>query len=172
MQDLLIVGLFKDAVKVREVIDRFEEEGFIESISVVSKKDTEDEAEVDKVKGDVEDGAAAGATVGGVAGALAGLAVGLGVLTVPGGPLLVAGPLTSAWTAGGAVAGALTGGLVGGLIDWGIPENKAERFKDSVYAGETLVAVTVEDSENEEMIKKSFHDHGANTVETFKRDEM
>jgi uncharacterized membrane protein len=169
---LINCGLFEDSMRAREVINRLEEEGFVESISVVSKKAHEDEAEVDQIKGSAEEGAAAGATVGGVAGALAGLAIGLGLIALPGGPLIVGGPLTAAWTAGGAVAGAVTGGLVGGLVDWGIPKRKAEEFKDSVYAGETLVAVTVEDPANEELIRNSFHEHGANTVETFRKDEL
>lgn len=81
-------------------------------------------------------------------GAVVGALVGLGVALIPGiGPVLAVGPLAAALMAGiGAAAGAVTGGVVASLVDFGIPEEEAHVYAESLRRGATLVSVTTDDS--------------------------
>lgn len=80
-------------------------------------------------------------------GAVVGALVGLGVALIPGiGPVLAVGPLAAALMAGiGAAAGAVTGGVVASLVDFGIPEEEAHVYAESLRRGATLVSVTTDD---------------------------
>ncbi len=81
-------------------------------------------------------------------GAVVGALVGLGVALIPGiGPVLAVGPLAAALMAGiGAAAGAVTGGVVASLVNFGIPEEEAHVYAESLRRGATLVSVTTDDS--------------------------
>ncbi len=81
-------------------------------------------------------------------GAVVGALVGLGVALIPGiGPVLAVGPLAAALMAGiGAAAGAVTGGVVASLVDFGIPEEEAHVYAESLRRGATLVSVTTDDT--------------------------
>ncbi|MBT3071038.1 hypothetical protein KKP04_09165 [Rhodomicrobium sp. Az07] len=86
------------------------------------------------------DAAATGATLGGVAGAGAGILASLGVVAIPGiGPLVAAGVLAT--TLAGAATGAVAGGLLGGLVAYGISEDEAEVYAESLKRGGTLVSL-------------------------------
>ncbi len=81
-------------------------------------------------------GAGAGAAIGGVAGLLLGL-VGF---AIPGiGPILAAGPIAAAFTAGG--IGAAAGGIFGALKRMNIPESDARYYADAVRSGCALLLV-------------------------------
>ena len=85
-----------------------------------------------------------GAVTGGVVGGLTGVLLGLGVLAIPGfGPVLAAGPLVAGLA--GAGIGAAVGGLVGALVSWGVPQDEAELYAESVRRGSILVGVKTED---------------------------
>jgi hypothetical protein len=81
-------------------------------------------------------------------GAVVGTLVGLGVALIPGvGPVLAAGPLAAALMAGiGAAAGAATGGVVASLVDFGVPEEEAHVYAESLRRGSTLVSINVDES--------------------------
>lgn len=81
-------------------------------------------------------------------GAVVGTLVGLGVALIPGvGPVIAAGPLAAALMAGiGAAAGAATGGVVASLVDFGVPEEEAHVYAESLRRGSTLVSVNVDDA--------------------------
>ncbi len=107
------------------------------------------EVDADDVTDDTPaEGAGKGAIIGGSIGAVVGLAAVAGVVPVIG-PLLAAGPLATALgltgalgsVAAGTLTGAAAGGLVGALVNLGVSDEHAERYEESVRAGNILVAV-------------------------------
>lgn len=108
----------------------------------------------EQVAGDV----AAGAVTGGVVGGLTGVLLGLGVLAIPGfGPVLAAGPLVAGLA--GAGIGAAVGGLVGALVSWGVPEDEAELYAESIRRGSILVGVKTEDERAQQAVNV-MNNHG------------
>ncbi|HET6553509.1 MAG TPA: hypothetical protein VFG49_08230 [Dyella sp.] len=108
-----------------------------------------------------------GATAGGVAGLGVGAAVGwlagIGALAIPGlGPFIAAGPIMAAL--GGAAVGGAAGGLIGGLVGLGMPEYEAKRYDAKVRAGNILISVHVETSEQRSLAKDIFKNHGAEDI--------
>jgi len=101
----------------------------------------------DQMASDVTTGAVTGGVVGGVTGVL----LGLGVLAIPGfGPVLAAGPLVAGLA--GAGLGAAVGGLVGALVSWGVPQEEAELYAESVRRGSILVGVKTEDERAQQAV--------------------
>ncbi|MBJ7535485.1 general stress protein [Rhodomicrobium vannielii ATCC 17100] len=95
------------------------------------------------------DAAATGATLGGVAGAGAGMLASLGLVAIPGiGPLVAAGVLAT--TLAGAATGAVAGGLLGGLVAYGITEDEAEVYAESLKRGGTLVSLRAAEDKADE----------------------
>lgn len=97
-----------------------------------------------------------GAVIGGSIGAIAGLATAAGIIPVIG-PILAAGPLVTALgigagalgtTAAGAATGAIAGGLIGALVSLGANEEHAKKYEDRVLAGDVLLAVHADESQN------------------------
>ena len=92
------------------------------------------------------EGAVVGASTGGVIGGTLGWIAGIGALAIPGvGPFIAAGPILAALS--GAAVGAAVGGIAGGLIGLGIPEIEAKRYEGKVKAGNILLSVHTENSE-------------------------
>src|SRR5512141_1302857 len=92
------------------------------------------------------EGAVTGAGTGGVLGGALGWIVGIGALAIPGvGPFIAAGPIMAALS--GAAIGAAAGGIAGGLIGLGIPEIEAKRYDGRIKAGNLLISVHTENSE-------------------------
>ena len=92
------------------------------------------------------EGATTGATAGGVLGGTLGLLAGIGALAIPGlGPFIAAGPIMAALS-GSAVGGGL-GLLVGALVGAGIPEYEAKKYEDALKAGNCLICVRTENSD-------------------------
>jgi len=117
------------------------------------------------------EGAAGGALVGGVTGGLVGLLAGIGTLAIPGlGALIAAGPILA--TLSGAAAGAATGGVVGGLIGLGLPEYEARRYGEKLTQGNYLLAVHVENGDEETLAENIFSHHGADDIASMREDEV
>ena len=109
------------------------------------------------------EGAAAGAGTGGVIGGALGWIVGIGALAIPGvGPFIAAGPIMAALS--GAAIGAAAGGIAGGLIGLGIPELEAKRYEGKVKAGNLLLSVHTENSEEITRAKDIFKQAGAQDI--------
>lgn len=109
------------------------------------------------------EGAVAGAGTGGVIGATLGWIVGIGALAIPGvGPFIAAGPIMAALS--GAAIGATAGGIAGGLIGLGIPELEAKRYEGKVKAGNVLISVHTEDSDEIARAKNIFKNAGAEDI--------
>ena len=106
------------------------------------------------------EGAVAGAGTGGVIGGALGWIAGIGALAIPGvGPFIAAGPIIAALS--GAAIGAAAGGIAGGLIGLGIPEIEAKRYEGKIKAGNLLISVHTENSDEIKRAKEIFTRAGA-----------
>ena len=109
------------------------------------------------------EGAVTGASTGGVIGGALGWIAGIGALAIPGvGPFIAAGPIMAALS--GAAIGATAGGIAGGLIGLGIPELEAKRYEGKVKAGNLLISVHTENSEEITRAKDIFTNAGAQDI--------
>ena len=109
------------------------------------------------------EGAVAGAGTGGVIGGALGWIAGIGALAIPGvGPFIAAGPIIAALS--GAAIGATVGGVAGGLIGLGIPELEAKRYEGKIKAGNILISVHTENSEEITRAKDIFTKAGAQDI--------
>src|SRR5450631_1303765 len=109
------------------------------------------------------EGAITGAGTGGVVGGALGWIAGIGALAIPGvGPFIAAGPILAALS--GAAVGAAVGGIAGGLLGLGIPEIEAKRYEGKVKAGNLLISVHTENSEEITRAKDIFTNVGAQDI--------
>jgi hypothetical protein len=109
------------------------------------------------------EGAIAGVAGGGLLGGALGLLAGAGILALPGlGPLLVAGPLLAALS--GAAAGAAVGGVGGALVGLGIPEFEARLYEGRLKGGNILLAVHVENRNEQTRAEEILRNGGATDV--------
>jgi hypothetical protein len=109
------------------------------------------------------EGAVTGAGTGGVVGGALGWIAGIGALAIPGvGPFIAAGPIIAALS--GAAVGAAVGGIAGGLIGLGIPELEAKRYEGKIKAGNILISVHTDSSEEITRAKDIFTKAGAQDI--------
>jgi uncharacterized membrane protein len=171
-----VVGVFAAREEAEKAINELHNEADVptDDISYVYRNSEGEvkEADADDIARDtMGESAGKGAAVGGTIGALAGLATFAGVLPVVG-PLFAAGPLAAALgfggAAGAAVAGGATGAAVGGIIGvlgrLGVSSEHAQRYADSVEAGNILVAVHAEEDAD---VASILTRHGATDVESY-----
>ena len=131
------------------------------SVLFPDKETTRDFAHEKNTK--APEGAVTGASAGGVIGGALGWIVGIGALAIPGvGPFIAAGPIMAALS--GAAIGAATGGIAGGLIGMGIPELEAKRYEGKVKAGNLLLSVHTENSDEISRAKEIFTKAGAQDI--------
>jgi hypothetical protein len=131
------------------------------SVLFPDKRTTRDFAHEKSTK--APEGAVTGAGTGGVLGGALGWIAGIGALTIPGvGPFIAAGPLMAALS--GAAVGAAVGGIAGGLIGLGIPELEAKRYEGKVKAGNLLISVHTENSDEIAQAKDIFTRAGAQDI--------
>ena len=139
-----VTQVYDDRGRAREAVAALEAAGFApDKISIVARHDETEPVE------DTASGLMTGAALGGVAGAGAGLLTALGVIAVPGlGPLVAAGALATTLT--GAASGAVAGGLLGALLDYGLTDEEAHVYAESIRRGGTLVSVRAPDDRADE----------------------
>lgn len=117
------------------------------------------------------EGATKGASAGAIVGALAGIVATAGIIPVVG-PFFAAGPILAGLgiagavgtTAAGAVGGAVVGGIIGALANLGIGKENAKRYEDYVLAGNILLSVLAERSDE---IESAMVGHNAIDVKTY-----
>jgi hypothetical protein len=161
--------------QAESIVNELKMAGFSDNdISVLfpDKTGTKDFAHEHNTK--APEGAATGAGTGGVVGGALGWLAGIGVLAIPGaGPFIAAGPIMAALS--GAAVGAAVGGITGALIGMGIPEYEAKRYEGKIRAGNILISVHSENSEETKRAKEIFEQAGAldisATTEAGVRDE-
>jgi hypothetical protein len=150
--------------QAERIIDRLKIANFANNdISVLfpDKGTTRDFAHEKNTK--APEGAVAGAGTGGVLGGALGWIAGIGALAIPGvGPFIAAGPIVAALS--GAAVGATVGGVAGALIGLGIPEIEAKRYEGKVKAGNILVSVHTENSDEIARAKDIFKQAGAQDI--------
>ena len=109
------------------------------------------------------EGATTGVGAGGLLGGGLGWLVGIVSLAIPGvGPFIAAGPIMAAMA--GAAVGAAAGGLTGALIGLGIPEYEAKQYDGKIRAGNVLISVHAEDSDEVSRAKAIFEREGAHDI--------
>src|SRR5438045_2154504 len=147
----------KTCFQAEEIIERLQAYFSTGEISVLvsDREGRPDSGHVMATK--APEGATTGAAAGGVIGGVIGLLAGTGALAIPGtGPFMAAGPIMAALS--GVAIGGATGGIVGGLIGLGIPEIEAKRYEEKLRAGNYLVAVHTDGSDEEHRAKSIFKD--------------
>ncbi len=152
--------------QAEQIVDRLRSEGFSNNdISALfpDKETSRDFAHEKHTK--APEGAATGAGTGGLLGGALGWLAGVGTLAIPGvGPLIAAGPIVAALS--GAAVGAAVGGIAGALIGMGIPEYEAKRYEGKVKAGNILISVHTESSDEVAQAKEIFKSAGAQDIAT------
>jgi len=161
-----VFGIVKSYTQAEQVVEHLQSAGFAASEISALLPDNQGEHDFGHVKATkAPEGATTGAATGGVTGGVLGLLAGIGALAIPGvGPFIAAGPIMAALS--GAAVGATTGGVVGGLIGLGIPEIEAKRYEDKLKAGNYLIAVHAQDSDEERLAKEIFKNAGAEDIST------
>ena len=159
-----VIGMVETQMQAERIVSEVQSGGVSPTqISVLfpDKQGTKDFAHEHNTK--APEGAIAGVGAGGVIGGTIGLLAGIGALAIPGvGPLIAAGPLMAALS--GAAAGATVGGVAGALIGLGIPELEAKAYEGKIRGGNILIAVHVENTEDEKRAKVVFEKHQAHDV--------
>lgn len=136
-----VVGTYKSMKEAETAVKKLTDSSFpIEQISIVAKNlESEKELHGFVTRGDVaRSSAGTGAWVGGLFGVL----IGAAFLWVPGvGPLIVAGPLSTALLGGlqGAAVGAGAGSLLGVLAGWSVKKKHILKYEEKVKGGSYLV---------------------------------
>jgi hypothetical protein len=146
-----ILASFKTIEAAQAAINDLTSAGFPSDDIGLATYKGEQHLDADGNMEDVEagEGAGFGATVGSVVGAVAGLVA----IVVPGiGPVIAAGPLAAALGAItgagiGAVSGAVAGGITAALVNFGVPEEDAHYYAESLRRGAALVSVNVMDTD-------------------------
>jgi len=151
-------------LQAEQILSRLKDSGFSNNdISVLfpDKATTRDFAHEKHTK--APEGVATGVSTGGVVGGALGWLAGIGALAIPGvGPFIAAGPILAALS--GAAVGATVGGIGGGLIGLGIPELEAKRYEDKIKAGNLLLSVHTQDSDEVKAAQRIFKDAGAQDI--------
>jgi hypothetical protein len=160
----VVFGLIATEPQAEDIVLRLQDAGFSgNDISVLfpDKKGSRDFAHEQNTK--APEGAVTGASAGGVLGGALGLLAGIGALAIPGlGPFIAAGPIMA--TLSGAAAGATVGGLTGALVGMGIPELEAKQYEGKIKDGNILMAVHVEDGDEQKRAKEILEAGGAEDI--------
>jgi hypothetical protein len=158
----MLTGVFNEAYKATQAIDRLHAAGFPnEDMSVLTSESTSDHAFAVRTGSKVGEGAAIGAGVGGAVAAIVMGLTAVGVVASGGIGLVAAGPIIAALA--GAGAGAAAGGVVGGLVGLGIPEHEAKYYEGVITKGGVLVGVKA-DGERRDMAKTILKECGAENI--------
>ena len=159
-----VIGIVETQIQAERIVDQLQQRGISSGdISVLfpDKRGSKDFAHEHNTK--APEGAVAGIGAGGVVGGTLGLLAGIGALAIPGvGPLIAAGPLMAALS--GAAAGAAVGGIAGGLIGLGIPEIEAKKYEGKLQSGNIVLAVHVDNGDEEKRAKELFRQQGAHDI--------
>jgi hypothetical protein len=151
-------------LQAESIVTDLKKSGFSENdISVLfpDKTGTHDFAHEPHTK--APEGAVTGAGAGGVVGVALGWMAGIGVLAIPGiGPFIAAGPIMAALS--GAAVGAAFGGITGALIGMGIPEFEAKRYEGKIKAGNILISLHTDTSEETRRAREIFERSGAQDI--------
>ncbi len=159
-----VLGIFTQINQAKDAVDELKKHPQTKEVSFLYKSQTGKDLEM-KEKEDVSTGTVAGGTAGVTLGSILGVAAETITVTTAAGTFMVFGPLAPFMGITGAVAGSLAGGLLGALIDLGVSESIAKQYEDRILKGETLVATSVEE-DNEQRAIDILNTHNALLVQT------
>jgi len=161
-----VIGVFADADSATQALNALRDAGLTpEQVSVIAR-DTRTTQEMAENTDMVAEDAGKGAVVGTVLGGLAGWLVGISALAIPGiGPIVGAGIVGS--TLAGASIGAAAGGLIGALGSYGVPEEDARQYEESVRQGSVLLTVHANDDMQAQQANAIFGDQGGRSVRSY-----
>jgi hypothetical protein len=164
MADKAVIGIVKERAQAVQIIEDLHNAGFPRKTSRCSHR-TPGSHPLGTEKATKPEGAATGAVTGGVLGGVVGMLAGIGSLAIPGlGAFIAAGPIMAAL--GGAAAGATAGGITGALVGLGIPEYEAKQYEAKMAAGNLLISVHTDDSDQRTAAKDILERNGAEGVAT------
>lgn len=159
-----VICLVPDTIRAQAIVNELRIAGFAyENISVLlpDKTGTRDFAHEHGTK--APEGAVTGAGVGATIGGTMGWLIGIGSLAIPGlGPFIAAGPILAALS--GAAVGAAAGGVAGALIGLGVPEFEAKQYEGKLKAGNVLISVHAESSDEVTRAKTILERNGAENI--------
>lgn len=158
--------LVPDEARACRIVDDLKTAGFSNndiSVLLPDRTGTRDFAHEKNTK--APEGTVTGAVSGGILGGALGWLAGIGALAIPGlGPFIAAGPIMAALS--GAAVGATAGGIIGVLVGMGIPEFEAKRYQEKIRAGNILLSVHANDSDESKRAKEIFERDGAQDIST------
>ncbi len=161
-----VFGIANSTEQAERIVERLKLAGFSNNdISVLfpDKSTTKDFAHEKNTK--APEGATTGGVVGLGVGGILGWLAGFGSLVIPGlGPFVAAGPIVAALS--GAAVGGATGGIIGALVGLGIPEYEAKRYEGKIRAGNVLISVHTETSEERDQVEDILEEAGAEDIST------
>lgn len=148
----MLTGVFRNRQDAEEAYNDLVKHGYHkDDITLIMSEETRhdfyDENDNAETGNKALEGTGAGASIGGVLGAAAGIIAAVGTsIVVPGLGIAIAGPIAGGLA--GAGAGGITGGLIGALVGAGIPEEKAELYKEEIEEGAIVVGVRPHNKEH------------------------
>ena len=148
-----VTATFKAHPAAEHAVDRLIDAGFFQEDISLLVTDTTRSASFSIEQGTKSQSyEATGAEAGGVFGAIAALLISASVIPSGGLALVAIGPIAA--TFAGLGAGGLAGGLIGALVGAGVPEHEAKIFENEVKGGSILLAVSVENKDEEKLAEK------------------
>jgi len=161
-----VIGVFEDVDSATQALNALRDAGFTpEQVSVLAR-DTRTTREMAENTDMVAEDAGKGAVVGTVLGGLAGWLVGISALAIPGiGPVVGAGIIGT--TLAGAGIGAAAGGLIGALGSYGVPEEDARAYEESVRQGSVLLTVHAASENQAQQANTIFGSQGGRRVRSY-----
>jgi hypothetical protein len=157
----IVIGVFEHADAAQAAMKDLEAAGYAhDDISLVMQQPGRP-PEIGAGETKANEGIVAGVSAGAVLGGIAGLAA----MAIPGvGAILAAGPIAAAL---GALSGAALGGLVGSFMGLGVPTEQAKEYEQAVRAGGVVVAVKVDDREDEQRASEVMRGHDPRAVHSY-----
>jgi uncharacterized membrane protein len=160
---LVIVGSFENTTQAEQAIRALHDAGFQnEQIGFLVRNSADIVAgPLPNQEAEMVTDTAGGAISGGILGGIVGAAV---ALLIPGvGPAIAGGILAA--TLGGVLVGATAGGIIGALTGMGVSQEEAEYYQRQFEAGNTIVAVNVDDrTQNPQEVRAILNRYGATDI--------
>lgn len=158
-----VTATFKSRPAAENAVDKLISAGFFqEDISLLVTDTTRGASFAIKEGDKADDYAATGASAGGAFGAITALLISAAIIPSGGLSLIAIGPLAA--TFAGLGAGGLAGGVVGALVGAGVPEHEAKVFEQDVRDGNILLAVAVENKDEQKLAEKTLKDTDATKI--------
>ena len=158
-----VTATFKSRTAAEDAVDRLVAAGFFqEDISLLVTDTTRGSSFAIKSGDKSQSYEATGAEAGGAFGAIAALLISASIIPSGGLSLVAIGPIAATFV--GLGAGGLAGGLVGALVGAGVPENEAKVYENDIKDGNILLAVSVDNKDEQKLAEKTLKNSDATKV--------